>query len=42
MGKQRKTWSPEVKEEIVLAVLSGEKSIAELAWSAPLKLDKSK
>lgn len=31
MGKQRKTWSPEVKEEIVLAVLSGEKSIAELA-----------
>lgn len=31
MGKQRKTWSLEVKEEIVLAVLSGEKSIAELA-----------
>ena len=31
MGKQRKTWSPEVKEEIVLAVLSGEKFIAELA-----------
>lgn len=31
MGKQRKTWSPEVKEEIVLAAISGEKSIAELA-----------
>ncbi|MCP6237199.1 transposase, partial [Klebsiella pneumoniae] len=31
MGKQRKIWSPEVKEEIVLTVLSGEKSIAELA-----------
>ena len=31
MGKQRKTWASGVKEEIVLAVLSGEKSIAELA-----------
>ena len=31
MGKQCKTWSPELKEEIFLAVLSGEKSIAELA-----------
>ena len=31
MGKQRKTWASEVKEEIVLTVLSGEKSVAELA-----------
>lgn len=31
MGKQRKIWSPEVKEQIVLASLRGERSIAELA-----------
>ena len=31
MGKQRKTWASGVKEEIVMAVLSGKKSIAELA-----------
>lgn len=31
MGKQRKTWAPEIKEQIVLAVLRGEQSIAELA-----------
>ncbi|MDQ3399035.1 MAG: transposase [Deinococcota bacterium] len=31
MGKQRKTWSAEVKEAIVLAVLRGEVSIAEAA-----------
>jgi len=31
MGKQRKTWSPELKEQIVLAVLRGELSVAELA-----------
>ena len=31
MGKQRKTWSPELKEQIVLAVLRGEQSVAELA-----------
>lgn len=31
MGKQRKTWAPEIKKQIVLAVLSGEQSIAELA-----------
>lgn len=31
MGKQRKTWSPEVKEQIVLASLRREQSIAELA-----------
>ena len=31
MGKQRKTWSAEVKEAIVLAVLRGEASVAEAA-----------
>ncbi|WP_245616285.1 transposase [Deinococcus radiopugnans] len=31
MGKQRKTWSPELKEQIVLAVLRGEQPVAELA-----------
>ena len=31
MGKQRKTWSVEVKELIVLAVLRGETSVAEAA-----------
>ena len=31
MGKQRKTWSAEVKETIVLAVLRGELSTAEAA-----------
>ena len=31
MGQQRKTWSPELKEQIVLAVLRGEQSVAELA-----------
>ena len=31
MGKQRKTWSPELKEQIVLTVLRGEQSVAELA-----------
>lgn len=31
MGKQRKTWSPEIKEQIVLAVLRSEQSVAELA-----------
>ncbi len=31
MGKQRKTWSVEVKEAIVLAVLRGEISVAEAA-----------
>ncbi|RTR17469.1 transposase, partial [Deinococcus radiophilus] len=31
MGKQRKTWSPELKEQLVLAVLSGEHTIAEAA-----------
>lgn len=31
MGKQRKTWSPELKEQIVLIVLRGEQSVAELA-----------
>lgn len=31
MGKQRKTWSPDVKEAIVLAVLRGEISVAEAA-----------
>ena len=31
MGKQRKTWSAEVKEAIVLAVLRGEVSVAEAA-----------
>ena len=31
MGKQRKTWSPELKEQIVLAVLRSEQSVAELA-----------
>ena len=31
MGKQRKTWSAELKERIVLAVLRGEVSVAEAA-----------
>ncbi len=31
MGKQRKTWSAEVKEVIVLSVLRGELSTAEAA-----------
>lgn len=31
MGKQRKTWSPEIKEQIVLTVLRGEQTVAELA-----------
>ena len=31
MGKQRKTWSAEIKESIVLAVLRGEVSVAEAA-----------
>jgi transposase len=31
MGKQRKTWSTEVKEAIVLSVLRGEVSTAEVA-----------
>ncbi len=31
MGKQRKTWSAEVKEAIVLSVLRGEVSVAEAA-----------
>lgn len=31
MGKQRKTWSPELQEQIVLAVLRGEQPVAELA-----------
>ena len=31
MGKQRKTWSVEVKEAIVLSVLRGETSVAEAA-----------
>jgi len=31
MGKQRKTWSTEVKEAIVLSVLRGEVSTAEAA-----------
>ena len=31
MGKQRKTWSAELKEAIVLAVLRGEVSVAEAA-----------
>lgn len=31
MGKQRKTWSAEVKEAIVLSVLRGETSVAEAA-----------
>lgn len=31
MGKQRKSWSLEVKEAIVLSVLSGEVSVAEAA-----------
>ncbi len=31
MGKQRKTWSAEVKEQIVLSVLRGEVSVAEAA-----------
>jgi len=31
MGKQRRTWSTEVKEAIVLSVLRGEVSTAEAA-----------
>ncbi len=31
MGKQRKTWSAEVKEAIVLSVVRGETSVAEAA-----------
>jgi transposase len=31
MGKQRKTWSAELKENIVLAVLRGDVSVAEAA-----------
>lgn len=31
MGKQRKTWSAEIKEQMVLAVLRGEFSTAEVA-----------
>ena len=31
MGKQRKTWSSQQKQAIVLAVLRGDHSIAELA-----------
>ena len=31
MGKQRKTWSVDVKEAIVLSVLRGEVSVAEAA-----------
>ena len=31
MGKQRKTWSAELKESIVLAVLRGDVSVAETA-----------
>ena len=31
MRKQRKTWSPETKEQIGLTVLRGEQSVAELA-----------
>ena len=31
MGKQRKMWSTEVKEAIVLSVLRGEISVAEAA-----------
>lgn len=31
MGKQRKTWSTDVKEAIVLTVLRGELSVAEAA-----------
>jgi transposase-like protein len=31
MGKQRKTWSAEFKENIVLAVLRGDVSVAEAA-----------
>lgn len=31
MGKQRKTWSAEVKEAIVLVVLRGDVSVAEAA-----------
>lgn len=29
MGKQRKTWSPDLKQTIVLAILSGELTVAE-------------
>jgi transposase len=31
MGKQRKTWSPDQKQVVVLAALRGDHSIAELA-----------
>lgn len=31
MGKQRKTWTAQQKQAIVLAALRGEQSIAELA-----------
>ena len=31
MGKQRKTWSPNQKQAVVLAALRGDHSIAELA-----------
>ncbi|WP_221091152.1 transposase [Deinococcus aquaedulcis] len=31
MGKQRKTWSTDVKEAIVLGVLRGELGVAEAA-----------
>ena len=31
MGKQRKTWSVDLKEAIVLSVLRGETSVAEAA-----------
>lgn len=33
MGKQRKQWSKDVKETIVLAALQGEQSVAALARS---------
>ncbi|GAA5503577.1 hypothetical protein Dxin01_03336 [Deinococcus xinjiangensis] len=31
MGKQRKHWSPELKEQLVLAVLQGDQTVAQLA-----------
>ncbi len=31
MGKQRKYWSPELKEQLVLAVLLGDQTVAQLA-----------
>ena len=31
MGKQRKTWSPDIKEAIVLSVLRGDLGVAEAA-----------